>query len=90
MFVQHLQSPHRLDCKAVVSWAGHLKHCALVGRHFTLLIGHVVAPGAVAFFERRWHCEVNGLSKVFLGWDDLALGLEDFKGANLLGLFPCH
>ena len=61
-----------------------------MGRHLTLLIWHVVAPGAVAFFERRWHREVNGLSKVLLCWDDLALCLEDFKGANLLGLFPCH
>jgi hypothetical protein len=61
-----------------------------VGRHFTLLIGHVVAPGAVAFFERRRHREVNGLSKVLLCRDELALGFEDCKGPNLLGLFHCH
>jgi len=61
MLVQHLECPLRMNGEAVVGRAGHLQHSTLVCRNFTLIVWHVVAPGAVTFLERRGHREVDDL-----------------------------
>jgi len=88
VLVQHLQCPLRMNSEAVVGRAGHLQHGALVCRNLTLLVWHVVAPGAVALLDRGGHREVDHLREILLGWNSLAMCLEDLEGTNLLGLFP--